>query len=318
MSAEQTDTLRERFPEKLTRVRGVIREATRSDPVVGYGLLIPVILLITAVAYIPISWAIYGSLFSIEPLSLEQNYIGLENYTKLLFHDPDFWTSMFLAGYFAIGSTVLQLAVALPTALILNKQLKGVGLARAIALLPYLMPTIVVALAFRWMMHADLGVFSVWLQSVGLADGPVNFLGSSTYALPSIIVAGSWKFTAFMTMIFLARIQSIPSEYYEAAIMCGATKWEQFRDVTLPSLRNVILLAVLLRGIWMFNKFDIVYLMTEGGPQFATTTAPVYVYRLAFIRQNFGEALATSTLLFVILLIGGLVYLWLFDPADEV
>lgn len=291
---------------------------TNDDRVIGIVSLLPTALLISIVAFFPIAWAIYSSFFQIDTLAQERAFVGLQNYRDLLISDAAFWWSLGRAAYFAIGSTLLQLALAIPTAVLLNKQLKGVPLARAIALLPYLIPTIVVGMTFRWMMHADLGVFSVMLQNAGLVNEPVSFFGSRRLAMPSLIIANSWKFTAFMVMIFLARLQSIPESHYEAAIMCGANAWEQFRDVTLPNLRGVILLVVLLRSIWMFNKFDIIWILTQGGPVNATTTLPVYIYELAFHEFNMGSALAASTLLFGVLVLFGIAYLRIFNPADEV
>lgn len=301
------------IPESLLN-----RFRTNDERVIGIVSLLPTAILITIVAFIPITWAIYSSVFEIDTLAGTRVYVGMENYVELLLDDPEFWWSLGRAMYFAVGSTGLQLAVALPTALLLNQKLKGITLARAIALLPYLMPTIVVGMAFRWMMHPDLGIFSIMLQDIGIADGPVQFFGDRRLAMPSLIVANSWKFTAFMTMIFLARLQSIPKAHYEAAIMCGANAWERFRDVTLPNLWSVILLVLLLRTIWMFVKFDIIWILTQGGPVRATATLPVYIYELAFHEFNMGIALAASTLLFVVLVAFGIAYIRIFNPADEV
>jgi multiple sugar transport system permease protein len=288
------------------------------DAVLGYLTLAPVFLLLGFVILLPVLWAVYNSFFSISTLNPAQEYIGLQNYQQLLTADPKFWASLGRAAYFAVGSTLVQLLVAIPTALLLNKKMTGMSVARAIALLPYLIPTIVVGLSFEWMMHPKLGVFTALLQWVGLIDQPIEFFGDAFWAMPALILANSWKFTSFMTIIFLARLQAIPNNHYEAAKMCGANSWEMFRDITLPHLRSVILLAVLLRGIFMFNKFDIIWILTEGGPNFATTTLPVYIYRIAFVDFKLGEALAASTLLFVILVIGGMLYLRAFDPTEEV
>lgn len=294
------------------------KSTTLDDTVLGYLTLTPVFLLLGFVILLPVLWAVYNSFFAISTLNPAQEYVGLQNYQKLLTEDPEFWASLGRAAYFAVGSTLFQLAVAVPTALLLNKKLTGMSVARAIALLPYLIPTIVVGLSFEWMMHPKLGVFTALLQGVGLITEPIEFFGDAFWAMPALIVANSWKFTSFMTIIFLARLQAIPDNHYEAAKMCGANSWEMFRDITFPHLRSVILLAVLLRGVFMFNKFDIIWILTEGGPNFATTTLPVYIYRIAFTQFKLGEALAASTLLFVILVAGGIVYLRVFDPTEEV
>lgn len=289
-----------------------------SDRLLGATFLSPVIALVVIVVFVPVLWATYNSLFAIGTLSLGKEFIAFENYSRLLFHDAAFWRALGRSLYFALGSTLLQLLLAIPTALLLNKKLKGIAIARAIALLPYLIPTIVVGMVFTWMGHPQLGVMSNLLQDTGIAGGPVYFFGSETWAMPSLIVANSWKFTAFIVMMVLARLQSIPQSHYEAAKMCGANAWEQFRDVTMPNIRNVILLVLLLRGIWMFNKFDIIWILTQGGPAESTTTLPVYIYEIAFIEYRMGLALAASTLLFFILVCGGIFYLRVFNPAEEV
>lgn len=306
-------TIAERIPARIRN-----RVSANDERVIGIVSLLPTVLLISVVAFIPILWATYSSLFQIDTLSQTRTFVGLQNYRDLLLADSEFWLSLGRAAYFALGSTLLQLLLAIPTAVLLNKKLKGVALARAIALLPYLIPTIVVGMSFNWMMQPQLGVFSITLQNIGLASEPVSFFGSRQLAMPSLIIANSWKYTAFMVMIFLARLQSIPESHYEAAIMCGANAWEQFRTVTLPNLRGVILLAVLLRSIWMFNKFDIIWIMTQGGPENATTTLPVYIYEIAFNEYSLGTALAASTVLFSVLVMAGIAYLRIFNPANEV
>lgn len=290
----------------------------RSDVIIGSLLLLPVFILLFFVIFIPISWAVYTSFFEQSTITRTKTFIGLGNYAELLFRDAEFWASLGRSLYFALGSTVLQLLLAIPTAIILNKKLKGIVAVRALALLPYLLPTIVVGMTFLWLLHPELGVFSNLAQMSGLSSGPVNFFGNQQLAMPALIVANSWKYTSFMTMIFLARLQSIPDRHYEAAKMCGANTYELFRDVTLPYLRGVILLAFLLRGIWMFNKFDIIWILTRGGPARATRTLPVYIYEISFSDYHMGKALAASTLLFIFLLVSGIAYIRFFKPSEEV
>jgi multiple sugar transport system permease protein len=279
---------------------------------------LPVFALLIFVVFIPIGWAIFQSLFRQSTIGTTKTFIGLGHYAELIFHDSAFWKGVFRSAYFALGSTFLQIALALPTALLLNKKLKGIVSVRALALLPYLLPTIVIGMMFLWILHPQLGVASNLLQTVGLAGEPISFFGSEEIAMPSIIIVNSWKYAPFFTMLFLARLQSIPENHYETAKMCGANSYELFRDITLPYLRSVILLALLLRGIWMFNKFDIIWILTRGGPADATTTLPIYIYEVAFRNYEMGQALAASTLLFGFLLVGGVTYLHYFKPSQEV
>jgi multiple sugar transport system permease protein len=134
----------------------------------------------------------------------------------------------------------------------------------------------------------------------------------------SVIVTNSWKFSIFVTILVLARLQSIPDSIYEAAAVSGASPIRRFIDITLPNLKGVLFIAILLRGIWMFNKFDIVYILTGGGPASRTLIAPIYAYRTAFVDNQLGEAAAVSALLFIVLLGVALIYFYVFEPSQEV
>jgi multiple sugar transport system permease protein len=134
----------------------------------------------------------------------------------------------------------------------------------------------------------------------------------------SVIFVNSWKFTPFITIMVLARLLTIPNSYYDAAKIYGASAFQQFRDITLPSIRGVLLLVILIRGTWMFNKFDSIWLLTAGGPKEATTTLPVMAFETGFKLYNLGKSAAIGTLLFVILVIVAIIYFRVFRPEEEV
>jgi multiple sugar transport system permease protein len=204
------------------------------------------------------------------------------------------------------------------SALLLNRAFRGSNLVRSLFVLPYLLPSIVVALVFQWLLSQEYGVLNQLLLQSGLVRLPVNFFGGLATAMWSVIAVSSWQYGSFAVLLILARLQAINPKLYEAARVSGAGPLRCFRDVTLPNLRTTLVVIGLLRGIWMFNKFDTIWLVTHGGPLRATETLPIYAYRLAFEDFDFGAAAAACTVMFLVLLGGAVVYFRLFDPTREV
>jgi len=189
---------------------------------------------------------------------------------------------------------------------------------RAIAMLPYLIPTAVLGFVGLWMGNSQSGIINSILLQFEVIGQSVAWYGEPGVAMIAVIITSSWKFTIFVTIMTLARLQSIPNGYYEAAQMAGATMYQRFRDITLPNLKGVIFIVLLLRGIWMFNKFDIIWVLTEGGPGSSTTTAPIHVYEVAFNSSSLGQSSALSTVLFITLIIGAILYFYFLSPEEEV
>lgn len=288
------------------------------ETISGIATIVPVILLYLVISIIPVGFAIWASLHDIPLLNPEWTWAGLSNYTET-FQVPRFWESLWRGVVFMVGSTLLQLVVGLWMALTLNRITRGQRILTAVVFTAYLIPTVVVSLVALFMFDTFYGVFHVigseWFSVWGAND---YALGQQSLAMPLVILIGSWKFSVFITIFTLAQLRSIPTRFYEAARICGANKWEMFRDVTLPRIQGVILVAVLLRSIFMFNKFDLLWILTQGGPGYATTTLPVLAYREAFEAGNYGLANAMAVVMFVFLAIGAIAYFWAFNPSDEV
>ncbi len=277
----------------------------------------PALLLMLFASFLPILWALNLSLYEAGALSPTWTWVGIQNYVEVL-NAPDYWNAFWRSMTFGFGSVALQLVVGVGTALMLSREFRGVVLARALIFLPYLIPTIVVGMVFRLMLNGNYGIINVFLIDVGLINTPIGWLTEPDLAMLTLIVSNSWKFAIFITIMVLARLQSIPDEFYEAATMSGAGPLRKFRDVTFPQIKGVILLTLLLRGIWMFNKFDIIYIMTTGGPGDTTTTLPIHIYEIAFLEFKLGQAGAIAGTLFAFLGVGALVYFAGFKPAEEV
>jgi multiple sugar transport system permease protein len=275
------------------------------------------VLFLAVVAYLPIGYAIALSFVKKTAFSPMATFSGLRNY-RLIFEEPDLWGALWRSVVFTVGAVVLQLALGLAAALLLNRAFRGQTVVRTVFVLPYLLPTIVVALVFQWLLNQEYGVVNQVLLESRLLARPINFLGGLDTAMWSVIATSGWQYGSFATLLILARLQAIPPKLYEAARVSGAGPMRCFWDVTLPNLRTTLVLVALLRGIWMFNKFDTIWLMTRGGPLKATETLPIYAYRLAFEDFDFGMAAAACTVMFVVLVVGAVLYFKLFDPSREV
>ncbi|KAB7512504.1 ABC transporter permease subunit [Halosegnis rubeus] len=285
---------------------------------VGFLSILPVILLYLVISIIPVGYAVYTSLHEVSLAAQTWPFVGLDNYVEV-FQIDRFWDSLIRGVVFMVGSTILQLIVGLWMAMTLNRINRAQRLITAVVFTSYLIPTIVVTLLATFMLSPSFGVIqdigANWLGLWSANDAP---LGQRSLAMPLLILIGTWKFSVFITIFTLAQLRSIPSRFYEAARVCGANKWEMFRDVTLPRIQGVILVAVLLRSIFMFNKFDLIWTLTQGGPGSATTTLPVLAYIEGFQNFNLGLANALAVVMFVFLAIGGIAYFKAFNPSSEV
>lgn len=279
--------------------------------------VLPALLLFGFVNLLPMLWAFTGSFFSIGAFNPAWSWVGIENYLTVL-KDGEFWASLRRSVIFAGGSVILQVIFGVGLAILLNRDFRFKRAARALALVPYIVPSAILAFIALWMGNARYGILNQVLVRLGLISEYAAWYGSTDLAMLSVILTSSWKFTIFVTIIVLARLQSIPESLYEAATMSGASRYRRFVDITLPNLRGVLFIVILLRGIWMFNKYDIIYVLTNGGPVGTTKIASIYAYRTAFAEYNLGQAAAVSSLLFLILLGAALIYFHFFEPSQEV
>ena len=236
---------------------------------------------------------------------------------RLLFDDPNFWSSVRTGAVYAAYSVVLQTTLGVAIALLLNESFRFENFVRTIVLVTYLIPTVAVAILFRWLLNAQIGIVNFSLTRYTPVDGAVNFF-SEALALHTVVWASGWKFTIFVVLIILARLQSIDAELYELARINGANAIQRFRDVTYPQIRSALFLVILLRGIFMFNKFDMIWVLTEGGPFRQTETMVIYAYKTAFGQQSYGEGAAVTTLMFLLLATVSIVYFAAFSPEEEV
>ena len=280
----------------------------RRDAWLGVMLIAPSVLIFCAVIVYPLVSAIYLSLFNIYTPTLRGNFVGLQNYAEL-FAGPEFWRSLANTLIWTICTLTLQVVFGIAAALMLHQAIVFRALARSLILFPYFVSTVVAVLVWRWLFNDLYGILNHMLIWAGLLDMPLDWLGSMPNAMVSIVLVGAWKYFPFVVIAVLARLQTIPDQLYEAATIDGAGAWGRFWDVTLPQLKDVLLVVVLLRAIWDFKEFDLIFLMTGGGPLIATQTLPLMVYKEAFGMDAMGRATAVAVAMMLVMLVFMVLYL---------
>jgi multiple sugar transport system permease protein len=274
----------------------------------GMALIAPTVLILSAVIGYPLLSAVYLSLFSLYTPTLEGQWVGLGNYKEVL-GSTGFWSALATTAVWTISTLVLQVVIGVAMALLLHKQTIFRSLARSLVLFPYFLSTVVAVLVWRWLFNDLYGILNHALLGLGVIDAPVDWLGSMPNAMVSVVLVGAWKFFPFVVIAVLARLQTIPEALYEAAKIDGAGPLGRFMDVTLPQLRDVLTIIILLRAIWDFKEFDLIYLLTGGGPVDGTRTLPLIVYQEAFGLNRMGMAASYAVLMMLVMLLFMLAYL---------
>ncbi len=271
-----------------------------------YWLLSPAVLATLIVVFYPMLQAGITSLYyEILWKPKATHFIGIDNFIAIA-RDPVFWASLGRTALW-IGITVpLQLALGFVTALLLNQQFRWRTLARSLILIPWALPSVVIGLMWSWIYHPQVGLLNDLLLRVGMLNSAIPWLADPDTALYSIIAALVWQGFPFFAIMILAGLQTIPANLYEAAAIDGATTWQQFVEITLPGLKSVLVTAVMLRIIWVANSMDVIYVMTGGGPGYATHTLPLYAFKRTYSSMDFGYGSALAVT-FALLLLGFIV-----------
>ncbi|MFI5411387.1 carbohydrate ABC transporter permease [Kaistia sp. UC242_56] len=228
-------------------------------------------------------------------------FIGLENY-RYLWHDPVFWTSVFNTVVYTFVASVLKFALGLWLAMILNENLPFKSFFRALVLLPWVVPTVLSALAFWWIFDAQFSIISWSLMQIGWIDGPINFLGDPTNARISVIAANVWRGIPFVAISLLAGLQTISPSLQEAASLDGATSWQRFRLVTLPLLSPIIAVVMTFSVLFTFTDFQLIYVLTKGGPVNATHLMATLSFQRGIPGGQLGEGAAIAVAMIPFLL----------------
>ena len=280
------------------------------DQRTGWLLLTPALLLLLLIYAYPILRSFWLSFYS-QNLGTELRPVaaGLDNYRRMAI-DGRFWQSLANTGLFTVVSVTLELLLGLAMALVLNQTFRGGGLVRTIALLPWALPTALIATAWTWIFNDQFGVWNDLLQKLGIIQTGVNWLGDPNWAIWTVIAADVWKTTPFIAILLLAGLQSIPRDLYEAHALDGAKPSQSFFQITLPLLLPQIVIATLFRVAQAFGIFDLVQVMTGGGPGGATETVSLYIYATIMRYLDFGYGAALVVVTFLTLSLAVLLAVW--------
>jgi multiple sugar transport system permease protein len=287
----------------------------RKSALVGWLLLAPSLVLLGGLVVFPVLYNIWLSLFDKHAFMPVQTFVGLQHY-RYFAHDPEFWTSFYYGSVYAGVTMVLQLGVGVPAALLLNEAFRGRNLLRGVVLFPYMIPTIVAVILWKWLLNDSYGLVNYLLVNAGAVRAPVAWLGPD-YIMTALIVTSVWQFFPFVVVTYLARLSTIAPELYEAATVDGASAWRRFLHVTLPQTASVLFVIVLLRSIWMFTKFDTVWLLAgDGGVSRYIRTLPVYAYARSFTYLQAGMGASLAVIMFAMLLVATAVYFRMFKSEE--
>lgn len=263
-----------------------------------YVLLLPSCVVLAALTLYPTLYAIYLSFFNLGVGSPNPTYTGIENYSNI-FADPLFWGSVQISAIFTGAAVIIEFLLGFGLALLLSQRLYGIRVMRTFLIVPMVMTPVIVALTWRMFYNPTYGVLNYLLSIVGI-QGP-DWLSDEHTALASIILVDVWQWTPFMFLILTAGLHALPTELYEAARVDGARGRQLFRYITVPLLRQVIVTALVFRLIDCFNTFDIIYVLTSGGPGVATQTLVIYSFFESFRWFHFGYASALAVIILAIL-----------------
>jgi len=264
--------------------------------------LLPALLLLLFVFGYPIARAFWLSLFTQNlGTKLQPVFSGVDNYIRMA-GDGRFWQSFWTTIGLTVTTVSLELLLGLSIALVLNQRFFGRGVVRTIAILPWALPTALIGLAWAWIFHDQFGVVNDILLRLGLIRTGINWLGEPTLALIAVIFADVWKTTPFVSILLLAGLQSISPDLYEAHVIDGATPWQSFYQITLPLLMPQILIAMLFRFAQTFGVFDLIMVMTGGGPGGATEVVSLYIYSTVMRYLDFGYGAALVVVIFLLLI----------------
>jgi multiple sugar transport system permease protein len=277
-----------------------------SDRTFGFLLTLPALALLGAVVLYPLVGALTTSLFRQSLVLPGRSFAGLDNFRTVL--AQDFWPTLQNTLVFTVGSTVVPVLIGFALALALNTGLRGRAVLRGLFLLPWVIPGVVVSFVWLWIFNANYGLLNGILVGLHIVDEPVVWLGHPGSAMAAIIVAKSWASFPWIMVMLLAGLQTVPATLHEAAALDGAGAVKRFWHVTLPHLRGILGIVVLLEVIWNLQHFDMIYVLTGGGPAGSTTTFAVAVYDTAFKAFDLGTASALGALWLALILALVVVY----------
>lgn len=279
--------------------RGRRREPRRRwrNTLTGWSFILPNFVGFAVLTLVPVAALFYYAFTDWNVFGIA-DWVGADNFRRLI-HDDSFWTALSNTLYYTVLHIPLTMGAALGLALLLNRRLRGVGFFRTVAFFPYITSIVAVAQVWNMLFSPEYGPINALLRAVGVAHPP-GWTVSSQWSMPAVIIVGTWREMGYYMLIFLAGLQTIPTQLYEAARIDGANAWHRFRSVTLPSLRPTTFFVTVMLTIGSFKVFDLILLLTNGGPGQSTLVLSQYIYQKGFQENQFGYASAISVVLFAI------------------
>ncbi|WP_130860390.1 carbohydrate ABC transporter permease [Gracilibacillus phocaeensis] len=292
-----------------------LRNLIQGEQWSGYGFTFPSLVVLLLLVTYPLLYGTYISFFDTNLVN-KWDFIGIENYTRI-FSNMEFIRSIGLTLLYSILVIAGHFIVGIAFGLILNMKLRGILLFRALLIVPWLLPEVVVALLWKWLFNPVYGLFNHYLMLFNITSEPISWLGQETAAFTAIVLVSIWKGYPLIMMMVLAGLQSISQEQYEAAKIDGANLFQSFRYITIPGLMPVLLVSLILDTVWWFKHFTMIWILTQGGPGAATNIISIDIFKQAFEFFNFGRASAMAVIVFFICLFIGLTYRRILGDDDN-
>lgn len=266
-------------------------------------MLAPALIFLAVLIAYPLGKVIHDAFSHVHLINPNMSgFAGFENF-KTIINDEHFVTDAKNTVIWTIGSVAGEYVVGMFAAVLLNQKFKGRAIFRTCVFIPWLVPIIVAGMTWDWMLNPDFGIINFVLTHLHIISEPINFLGNAKYAMATVIFVNIWRSFPYYTISFLAALQSIPGDLNEAAAIDGAGMFTRFFKITLPQLKSVSLVIIFMHVIWSAINFDFIWVMTEGGPNYATETLPIMIYRYSMKKFNVGAASALSTMMFLVMTI---------------
>ncbi|KGQ35504.1 carbohydrate ABC transporter permease [Gallibacterium anatis] len=269
--------------------------------------VLPAMIVVSVLFIYPFLSSIFYSFTNKNLIMPNWKFVGFDNYIAVI-NDPSFWLAFFNSILWTVFSLVGQVLVGFALAMALHRIRHLQWLYKILLIIPWAFPTIVIAFSWQWILNGVYGYLPNMIVKLGLMDIAPHFLSDSTWAFISLVFINVWFGAPLIMVNVLSALQTVPQEQYEAAKIDGANAWQVFRHITLPHIKVVIGLLVVLRTVWVFNNFDIIYLITGGGPANSTMTLPIFAYNMGWGTKMLGRSSAVTVLLFIFLLLICFIY----------
>ena len=295
---------------------GSLRRSRLGDRWLSILLLVPALAIIGGVLLFPLIEAFRISFTSLNLIGFKGKFVGLKNYL-VIFRSTAYQQVLINTLLISVTTVALRFAAGMGLALIINRTFRGRTIVRGLLVLPWLIPSVVVGLLWAWLFDSDIGIINYVLVALGVIPANLSWLAENVLAKVAVIIAFTWAGTPFIMMVMLAGLQTIPSEINESAAIDGAGKFSVFRFITLPFLRPLIAINTLLSIVYIFQNFAIIYMLTKGGPGYATEIFSLFVYETAFNSGRLGRASAIGVTWMLLLLGFSIVYVRLIAGKEE-